>query len=181
MPSLQMPARSSGHVALSPFGRTAWKSDGGKYLGEAFLSGGRICLRRKKKKNVWVSGLLGGRLYGEQLYLQRNAQHLMGRGSPEGSAPNAVLGLPGGEQGLPRPRRLQRSTGRAATPRAWTGPGPGAGSCGAPRRQVAMYAGLPRCGSGSGVGRAEQSRAVREGVYERGACVCVCGWLEGVC
>lgn len=125
--------------------------------------------KEEEKKNIWVSGLLGGRLYGEQLHLQRNAQHLMGRGSPEGSAPNAVLGLPGGEQGLPRPRRLQRSTGRAATPRAWTGPG--AGSCGAPRRQVAMYAGLPRCGSGSGVGRAEQSRAVREGVYGRGAWV----------
>lgn len=83
----------------------------------------------------------------------------MGRGSPEGSAPAAVLALPGGKQGLPRPRRLQWTSERAATLWASPDPGPGAGSCGAPRRQVVMYLGLPRCGSCSGVGRAEPGSA----------------------
>lgn len=59
-----------------------------EYLGEAFLrrglfrSEGKIYLRRKNTILSRFSGLLEGKLRGEQLHSQRNAKHLMGRGSP---------------------------------------------------------------------------------------------------
>ena len=174
MPPLQMPARSSGHVAPSPSERTAWKSHRGKYLGEAFLSGGffksggRICLRRRKKLSGF-SGLLEGRLHGEQLYLQRNAKHLIGRGSPRalllpwcwgcpagsgpGRGPAGCSGARTGQRpaGFSWSRPWRRQLGRSPQAggggtRGCLGTGEAAGSC----------SGLGRAEPGSAGGRAEK-------------------------
>lgn len=121
MPLLQMPAHSSRHAAPSPFERTAWKSHPGKYLGEAFLSGGffksggKDLFKEDKKQVVWVFRVAGRKVARGTTVFTEKRKTPDRQGQPKGSAPAAVPGLPVGERSRPRPRRLQRGSDRAAT------------------------------------------------------------------
>lgn len=129
------------------------------------LKWGKDFSKEKKSELPGFWGLPGGRLHGERLYLQGNAQHLMGRGSPRapllprgggcpaGSAPGCGP-LPAAAPSRPRPRRLQRGRGQ----------GQGRAAAGGLQRLPALAAGARvqpgplRCGSRGGLGRAGARR-----------------------